>query len=172
MRPHAGQLGSWAPWGCLAALGLCLAGLFPPFASLVCVFCPIGFGLDRYTGSLLGGADGPALLALVLAAVVATVLVVLRAPGGRLAAPASLLLSLAALALVVLDAVTCAQRVLDWSFYLPTTLEVGFYLALPGAAIASASATLMVANQGSWWASSEPERGRQAPASRRATKMW
>ena len=158
MRMRARRLGSWAPWGCLAGLGLCFAGLFPPFASLVCVFCPLGSGPDRYAGNLLGGADGPAVLGLVLAAVVATILFVVRAPDGRLAAAAALLFSLGAIALVTVDAVTSAQRVLDWNFSVPTAVRVGFYLALAGGVIASAWAALMVSAHGDRWASSGPPR--------------
>ncbi len=137
-----------AGWACLVSLAAGFAGAFLPFA-LSCggfVRCPafVGPAPGSYSSAMVASADGRIVLALLVAAALATT----ARLAGRwkpLASSAALLLSLAAAVLVSFDSLNGATRVLGWPVALPVSPELGYYLLQVGSVAAVLLALLLVA---------------------------
>jgi hypothetical protein len=126
-----------------------LVAVFLSFAHLDCVRCMATTSGGRASGSLLDGVDGWRLLTLAIAGVVTTGSYLLLAPSRRQTALGSLVLALAAGALVIVDGANASTRVLGWpgAGLSDVANGSGFYLALLGAIAACVFSVLMVASQ-------------------------
>ena len=133
----------------LLGFGVSLVAVFLPFAHLTCASCPDVTSTHRVSGSLLDGVDGWRVLTLVIAGVVTTGSYILLPPSRRQTALGSVVLALAAGALVVVDAANASTRVLGWpgSALSDVAHGPGFYLALAGAFAGCVFSLLMVASQ-------------------------
>ena len=146
-----------ASWGCLAALGVAGVGAFLPFAGLNCGFgCPpFGGPFVLVSGALVGGADGAVILALLIAAACA-IAVRMTGHGNPLASTIALVLTLAVTALVSVESLNAATRVLRWPYGIPTAPEQGYYVLQAGAAIAAVLAVLLVSADRPTWRLQRP----------------
>ena len=143
---HDVGAGGWAGAGALLGFGGTLVALFLPFAHLTCAYCPDITSTNRAAGDLLSGLDGWRLLILVIAGVVTSGSFLLLALSRRQTALGSVVLALAAAALVGVDAANATTRVLGWSSAgLRVAYGPGFYVALLGVSAACVFALLMVA---------------------------
>jgi hypothetical protein len=140
------RLAAAAGWACLAALAVAFAGVFLPFAQLACGFgCPDGVSKPgSWSAALIGGPGGWAALALLAGATVATALWLVRRTRTSGWPLATLVLSLALLALVNLEVANAGRWVLAWPFSIRTAPVQGFGLLQGGSSAALLLAILMV----------------------------
>jgi hypothetical protein len=125
-----------------------VVAVYLPFAHITCQSCPLITSTNRASGDLLGGVDGWRVLVLAIAGVVTAASFALLVTSRRQTALGSLVLALAAGALVIVDGVNATTRVLGWpSPGLSVAYGAGFYLALVGAIAALVFSLLMVASQ-------------------------
>jgi hypothetical protein len=146
-RTHELQAGGWAGAGALLGFGVMAVAVFLPFAHLTCASCPDVTSTHRVSGALLDGVDGWRVLTLVIAGVVTTGSFLLLVTSRRQTAFGSVVLALAAGALVIVDAANASTRVLGWTGQINVANGPGFYLALLGAIAACVFSVLMVASQ-------------------------
>lgn len=146
-----------AGWACLASLGVAGVGAFLPFATLHCGFgCPpFGGPFVLVSGAIVGGADGAVVLTLLVAAAFAVGLR-MTGHGNPLASTIALVMTLAVTALVSVESLNAATRVLGWPYGIPTAPEQGYYLLQAGAAIAAVLAVLLVATDRPTWRLQRP----------------
>jgi hypothetical protein len=144
MSGKAAVMAKSAAWLGVAAVAASFAGLFLPFARVACSVCFLAIFVRPSSGSLLGSQDGTTLLSLASASVIAWGLVVMRR-WRQPAAAVSLFLFLAILVVVGVDASHAWSRVVGWNTDLnPVALEVGFYVSVVGAGVASACAGVVL----------------------------
>ena len=144
MNAQAAWVVRVARWVGLTAVFTTFASLFLPFARINCTVCLLAIFLRPFSGSLLGGHDGTALFVLGVAALLAWGLVMTGRRRQR-AAAVSLLLALATLALISLDADQAWSRVVGWNTaWNPVGLEVGLYVSLVGTTVTVACAGIVV----------------------------
>jgi hypothetical protein len=125
-----------------------LVAIFLPFAHLTCAACPDVTSTHRASGAVLDGVDGWRILTLVIAGVVTTGSYLLLPSSRRQTALGSVVLALAAGALVIVDAANTSTRVLGWpGAGLIVAHGPGFYVALLGAIAACVFSVLMVGSQ-------------------------
>ncbi|MGA3183404.1 MAG: hypothetical protein ABSE52_02235 [Candidatus Dormibacteria bacterium] len=141
--------GGWEGAGALLGFVVMLVAVFLPFAHLTCQSCPAVTSTHLSSGNLVGGTDGWRVLVLAIAGLVTTGSYLLLAPSRRQTALGSLVLALAAGALVVVDAANTSTRVLGWpgAGLSDVAQGPGFYLALVGALAVCLFSVLMVASQ-------------------------
>jgi hypothetical protein len=148
-QTHEVRAGGWAGPGALLAFGVMLVAVFLPFAHLTCQHCADVTSTHRYSADLLAGTDGWRLLTLGIAGVVTTGSFLLLITSRRQTALGSVVLALAAGALVIVDGANASTRVLGWpgAGLSDVANGPGFYLALLGAIAACVFSVLMVASQ-------------------------
>lgn len=144
-------------YACLASLAVAGAGAFLPFAGLNCGFgCPpFAQPVVSFSGAIAAGIDGWIVLALLAGAAIATVV---RLTGRRnpLVSTIGVVLMLAATALVSFDSLNAATRVLGWTYSIPTSPELGYYLLQVGSAIGAVLALMLVAADRPSWPMHRP----------------
>jgi len=136
----------------LCVLAVSCVGAFLPFVTVSC-----GFGCPpftppwvRYSGSLIGGVDGPIVIALLVFAALATV-VRMTGQGKAFASTAAEVLTLAAAVLVSFDSLNGATRVLSWPYTIPTVPDPGYYVLQIGTALCVVlSVLLLTADHPTW----------------------
>ena len=136
----------------LCLLALACVGTFLPFVTVSCGFgCPpLAPPWVAYSGSLIGGVDGPIVIALLAFAALATA-VRISGQGKMLASSATLFLSLAAAVLVSVASLNGATRVLGWPYAIPTVPDAGYYVVQITTALSVVlSALLVTADHPTW----------------------